>query len=79
MKNSNCTAFTVRNKELCQMGNKNGLVFGSAAIPKNQLLSMFTKVNQSGEFIKFIFLTYLFTNHLHIVYMFRCASILGYI
>jgi hypothetical protein len=43
------------------MGNKNGLVFGSAAIPRNQLLSMFAKVNQSGEFIKWqiiIFLAY---------------------
>jgi hypothetical protein len=50
MKNSNCTAFTVQNKELCQMGKKNGLVFGSAATPKNQLLSVFVKVNKSGKF-----------------------------
>jgi hypothetical protein len=40
----------VQYKELCQMGKKNGLVFGSVATPKNQLLSVFVKENQSGKF-----------------------------
>ena len=47
--NNECTAFTVQSKYVCQMGKIDSLILGPVGTPKDELLSVYIKVNKTGN------------------------------